>query len=367
MTESKTSQVTHSATQPHEAGRLVELWLVVIAIMVLLTAVIGAATRLTGSGLSITEWKPILGVIPPLDDATWHAEFARYKQIPQYIELNKGMSLADFKSIYWWEWTHRLVARSIGVVFAVPLILLWLTRQIPRWLLPRLLLILALGGLQGAIGWIMVMSGLAERTSVSPYRLTLHLGCAVLIFALTVWTALDLRTRRRPQTLNLRTLTAFQSASAWILVPLVYIQILLGALVAGHKAGLTYNTWPLMDGHFVPKGLWTMQPWWMNVLENITTVQFDHRMVAYVIVLWAIWQGVSVARTADDARVRHSGIWLALATFAQMSLGIWTLLAWVPVPLGVVHQAGAFIVLTLALWHLHAVRTAKRAIGRQPA
>jgi heme a synthase len=341
--------------------RAVEAWLVAIAAMVALTAVIGAATRLTGSGLSITEWRPIIGIIPPLTEADWLEAFEKYRQIPQYTEVNRGMSLADFKTIFWWEWGHRVVARAIGVVFLVPFVAFVAAGRIPRDLVPRLLLLFALGGLQGAIGWFMVMSGLSERVTVSPYRLALHLGCAVLIFALLVWTVLELAARRRQESVSLATTTRAQLATAAAIVGLVYMQILSGALVAGHKAGLTYNTWPLMDGHLIPNGLWQLSPWWLNLFENITAVQHNHRMLAYVVVAIGLWQAFSVARSADDAAVRRSGIWLGLVLTAQMALGIWTLLAWVPLSLGVAHQAGALAALAVALWHLSAIRATLRA------
>ena len=341
-----------------EGDNAVALWLAVVAAMVALTAVIGAATRLTGSGLSITEWQPIMGVIPPLSEADWQAAFAKYKAIPQYTELNRGMSLGAFKTIFFWEWGHRLIARSLGVVFLVPFLVFLAAGRIPRRLTPRLVVLFLLGGLQGAIGWIMVQSGLVDRVSVHPVKLLLHLGCAVLIFALLVWTALEVAVRRRGA-LHLATVTRCQSIGAAALVALVYLQILSGALVAGHKAGLTYNTWPLMDGKLVPNGLATLSPWWINIIDNITTVQFNHRMLAYVVVALGLWQAVTVWRTADDERVRASGLWLGVALAAQMALGIWTLLAWVPLSLGVAHQAGALAVLALAIWHLFAVRRAR--------
>jgi cytochrome c oxidase assembly protein subunit 15 len=329
-----------------------------VAALVALTAIIGAATRLTGSGLSITEWQPILGVVPPLTEADWLAAFAKYKEIPQYTELNKGMSLAAFQTIYWWEWSHRLIARSLGVVFLVPFLWFLARRRIPRRLAPRLALLFLLGGLQGAIGWIMVQSGLVDRVSVHPVKLLLHLGCAVLIFALLVWTALD-AAERRERPVHLATVSRCQALVAAALVALVYLQVLSGALVAGHKAGLTYNTWPLMDGHLVPDGLGTLTPWWSNAFENITTVQFNHRMLAYLIVAIGVWQAVRLRRSADDESVRRSAMWVGLALLAQMGLGIWTLLAWVPVSLGVAHQAGALAALALALWHLFTVRRAR--------
>ena len=344
---------------PDRAGdRSIAIWLAVVAGMVALTAVIGAATRLTGSGLSITEWQPIMGVIPPLSDADWQAAFAKYREIPQYTEVNRGMSLAAFKTIFFWEWGHRLVARAIGVVFLVPFLAFLVAGRIPQSLVPRLVVLFLLGGLQGAIGWIMVQSGLVGRVDVSPYKLALHLGCAVLIFALLVWTALEV-SGRRERAIHLATVTPLQAGVATALVGLVYVQIISGALVAGHKAGLTYNTWPLMDGRLVPDGLGRLTPWWLNAFENIVAVQFNHRMLAYVIVGLGLWQAVSIWRTADDDHVRRSGVWLGVALAAQMALGIWTLLAWVPLPLGVAHQAGALAVLALALWHVFTLRRAR--------
>jgi cytochrome c oxidase assembly protein subunit 15 len=333
--------------------------------MVALTAVIGAATRLTGSGLSITEWQPIMGMIPPLSEADWQAAFAKYKQIPQYTEVNRGMSLAAFKAIFWWEWAHRLVARSIGVVFLVPFIAFLAAGRIQRSLVPRLVALFLLGGLQGAIGWIMVQSGLVDRVTVHPVKLGLHLGCAVLIFALLVWTAIEQWHAGRPeQAVHLSTTTRGQSVGAGFLVALVYLQVLSGALVAGHRAGMTYNTWPLMDGRLVPNGLGMLSPWWLNIVENITAVQFNHRVLAYLVVGLGVWQAVSVLRTADDERARASALALGLALVAQMGLGVWTLLAWVPLSLGVMHQAGALAVLALALWHLYAVQRARAERSR---
>lgn len=341
-----------------QGDNAVALWLAVIAAMVALTAIIGAATRLTGSGLSITEWQPILGVIPPLNEADWLAAFAKYKEIPQYTEVNRGMSLDAFKTIYWWEWSHRFIARSIGVVFLVPFLAFIAARRIPWRLTPRLVLLFALGGLQGAIGWIMVQSGLVDRVSVHPVKLLLHLGCAVLIFALLVWTVFEVA-ERQERPIHLATVSRCAVIGASALVALVYLQILSGALVAGHQAGLTYNTWPLMDGRLIPNGLGTLSPWWANIFENITAVQFNHRMLAYLVVAVGCWQAVISLRTADDESVRRSALWLGLGLVAQMALGIWTLLAWVPLSLGVAHQAGALAVLALSLWHLFAVRRAR--------
>ena len=354
--EERLSQSSEASMATHRA---VAVWLAVLAAMVALTAVVGAATRLTGSGLSITDWQPIMGVIPPLSDADWQAAFAKYKVIPQYTEINRGMNLADFKAIFWWEWSHRLVARSIGVVFLVPFVAFVVAGWIQRRMVPRLVLLFLLGGLQGAIGWIMVKSGLVDRVTVHPVKLLLHLGCAVLIYALLVWTAIELwHAGRNDRGGHPATRSRYFAIRAGSLAALVYLQILSGALVAGHRAGMTYNTWPLMDGRVIPNGLDALSPWWHNLIENITAVQFNHRVLAYLVVGLGAWQAAAALRTAVDEGVRSSALMLGVALSMQMGLGIWTLLAWVPLALGVLHQAGALIVLALALWHLFAVRRA---------
>lgn len=328
------------------------LWLIVVAALVFVMVCVGGATRLTGSGLSITEWQPLMGALPPLNDADWQDVFEKYKRIPQYEQVNKGMSLPEFKAIFWWEWGHRLLGRLIGVVFAVPLAWFWWRGAIGPELRGKLTGLLALGGLQGAMGWYMVKSGLVDRVSVSQYRLALHLGLAILIFGMLVWIVLDID-RHRERAVRLNTLSRGQVRLGLGLAGLVFAQILLGALVAGLKAGLTYNTWPLMDGRLVPDGLFTMSPWWINLFENITTVQFDHRMVAYVVLALAAWHAWSVNASADDERVRGSAIALLLAIVGQAALGIWTLIAVVPLPLGIAHQAGAVAVFGVAVWHVH--------------
>ena len=337
-----------------------QTWLWIVALLVLVMVGVGGATRLTGSGLSITEWRPIMGALPPLTDADWLEAFAKYKQIPQYQLVNKGMSLPEFKTIFWWEWGHRLLGRVIGFAFALPLAWFWWRGAISGRLGRQLLGLLALGALQGGMGWYMVMSGLTERTSVSQYRLAAHLGLAILIFGLVVWTALDIAGRRR-RTVRLDTITPGLRRMAWVLVALVFAQILLGALVAGLKAGFTYNTWPLMDGKLVPSGLFTQAPWYANFFENITMVQFNHRLTAYVLLGVAAWHAICVQRVADDASVSVSAWTLLAAILVQAAVGIWTLLEVVPLSLGIAHQTGALIVFGIAVWHLHTIaRTAAR-------
>ena len=272
------------------------LWLVVALIVAMIT--VGGATRLTDSGLSITEWQPLLGVIPPLSEADWQAAFLKYKQIPEYRDVNAGMSLEAFKFIYWWEWSHRFLGRFIGIAFALPLLAFWIAGRLPPRLAPKLLGVLALGALQGFVGWYMVRSGLVDRVDVSHYRLALHLGLAFLILALLVWLALEV------QDGPVAAASKAQRRAALLLVALVLLQVVLGALVAGFKAGFSYNTWPLMDGRLVPTGLGTLSPWWLNVFENVTTVQFNHRVTAYALALAALWHAAALAREPARGRRR---------------------------------------------------------------
>jgi cytochrome c oxidase assembly protein subunit 15 len=329
-------------------------WLLAVAALVFAMVVVGGATRLTGSGLSITEWQPIMGAIPPLSKSDWQDAFSKYRQIPQYQQVNKGMSLGQFKAIYWWEWTHRFLGRVIGVVFLLPFLYFIATRQVSRSLMSRLAGIFVLGGVQGAAGWYMVSSGLADRVSVSQYRLALHLSLAMLIFGALLWVAMTLE-EKRP-----RTGTPWSPAQkrAGLVLGIIFLQVILGALVAGMKAGMAYNTWPLMDGQWIPTGLFVMRPWYANFFENAMTVQFDHRVMAYLVFVAVLWQLWRVHRESHGAHVRNSATVLAAAVLAQVALGIWTLLAQVPLPLGLVHQAGAATVFGIAVWHLNAATSA---------
>ncbi len=330
---------------PKSPGRRqIALWLFGVSALVFAMVVVGGLTRLTESGLSITEWKPVMGAIPPMNDAAWQDAFQKYQQIPQYTLVNKGMNLADFKSIFWWEWSHRLLGRLIGFAFAIPFLWFLATRKIERALAPKLAIMFVLGGAQGALGWWMVKSGLSERIDVSQYRLVAHLGLATAIYAYMLWVGLGLwnaggaaasdRLRR----------------AALALAPLVFLQMMLGGFVAGLKAGYIYNTWPKIDGAFVPAGLFAHEPWWRNFFESPLTAQFDHRMVAYLVAVLVGWHWWSVRRSRSIGAMR-SATWLALAVLAQVCLGIWALLDVVPVPLGAAHQAGAMVVFTLAIVH----------------
>ena len=337
----------------------VRAWLFGVALLVIAMVAVGGATRLTDSGLSITEWKPILGAIPPLSEADWLAAFEKYKQIPEYHEVNKGMSLGAFKFIYWWEWGHRFLGRFIGLVYAAGLLWFWLRGQIPHGYRIRLLLLLALGGVQGFVGWYMVQSGLTERVDVSQYRLALHLAMAFLILGMLIWTWADLRQDREIYFADLppatRTLALFIAGG-------LFLQVVLGAFVAGTKAGLVYNTWPLMDGQLVPDGLFAFAPWFMSPFEDHLTIQFNHRVLAYVLLVLVAVQAIRLTGSDND-RVATSAVWVAVAVLLQAGLGIWTLLAAegsIPIGLGVAHQTFAAVVFAVSVLHLNA---ATRASG----
>ena len=324
----------------------IRVWLWVIALFVIGMVVVGGATRLTESGLSITEWKPIHGVVPPLNEAEWLEEFEKYKQIPEYQEINKGMSVEEFKTIYWWEWAHRLLGRVIGFVFLIPFVYFVARGQISRRDAPKLAVLFVLGGLQGAIGWWMVASGLTERTDVSQYRLATHLTLACIILAATVWVAEGFRTKGSPMTESdgLR-------RSGFVLMLLVLFQIFLGGIVAGLNAGLIYNTWPLMEGQIIPEGMAAMKPLWVNFFENHMTVQFVHRIGAYVLFAIAGLHYLQARRDAlDPAVVRRAGL-VFLLVCTQAALGIITLIHVVPLHLALAHQAMAAVVLTVAAVH----------------
>ncbi|MFN3744497.1 MAG: COX15/CtaA family protein [Hyphomicrobiaceae bacterium] len=329
--------------------RAVRWWLYSVAALVFALIVVGGATRLTDSGLSITEWRPIMGIIPPLSEADWQEALEKYRQIPEYKLVNRGMSLEAFKFIFWWEWGHRFLARMVGFAFAIPFVYFAVRRRFPAGMSWKLAGIFALGGLQGAIGWYMVSSGLVDRIDVSHYRLALHLTVAFLIFALLLWSAWSLLPR--PDAAPAPGAASRHRRMAGLLLALIFLQVVLGALVAGLKAGLTHNTWPLMDGQLIPGGLWVMSPWYLNPFENATMVQFNHRMVAYAIVAAALWHALSVVR-AGNSRLAASALALAVTVLAQAALGVWTLLAHVPLSLGLAHQGVAAIATGIATWHL---------------
>lgn len=334
------------------AGRKpIALWLLICCAMVFCTLVVGGVTRLTDSGLSIVEWQPLLGAIPPLTHQDWLEMFEKYKQIPQYHQVNFDMTLEGFQYIFWWEWVHRQIGRVIGLVFFLPLLWFWARGMIPRGYKWKLVGIFILGGLQGAMGWYMVKSGLVSDVRVSQFRLAAHLGIAFLVFGLMLWTALGLLQERSPWP------TAPDGVRRFALFVLgaVSVMVLSGALVAGTRAGFAYNTFPLMNGHFVPPDLLAMEPWWLNFFSNLGTVQFDHRMIAYALVVLIPMLWSRVLRQAPHAAGAANAMLVMLAV--QVSLGIATLLNHVPVPLASLHQAGAMILFAKLIYLNHRLRT----------
>ncbi len=345
-----------SSPVPPAARRAVQLWLFAVAALMVLTLLVGGATRLTESGLSIVEWKPVTGVLPPLSESHWQAEFEKYRQIPQYREINRGMSLAAFKTIYWWEWSHRLLARLVGAAFLLPLLFFLWRGWIEPHLKLRLWLLFGCGALLGAVGWWMVASGLTARVSVSQYRLGFHLTLACAIYGGILWTALRLSDP------GLAALPRRLRVTAVALVIATVVQIYLGALVAGLDAGLTYNTWPLIDGAFIPAAerLWFETPAWRNLFENTLTVQFTHRMFAYALWAAAVWHAIDAARAAP--RLAASGaIALAVAMTVQAAVGIATLLMQAPIALALTHQGVAIVVLSIAVRHAVRITPERRA------
>ncbi len=333
--------IDHKAAKPNRAETakpLVRRWLILIAILIFAMVIVGGATRLTDSGLSITEWQPILGAIPPLNAADWELAFQKYKLSSQFKLQNSSMEMGAFQFIYWWEWSHRLLGRLLGIVFLLPFLGFAVTGRLERRMWPRLLLLFILGGAQGALGWYMVASGLVDRVDVSQYRLAAHLSLAVALFAAVLWVIMSLDHKHKwPSSLD--------SWVALALLGLVFIQIAAGGFVAGLDAGMGYNTWPLMDGKWIPNDLFIMSPAWRNIFENALTVQFDHRMLAYVILLISIWHALKTFSV--------SSMLVTYAVFAQACLGILTLLFHVPLGFALAHQATALVVVTAAIWNLH--------------
>jgi cytochrome c oxidase assembly protein subunit 15 len=342
--------------------RAIRIWLLAVAALVFATLLVGGATRLTESGLSIVEWKPVTGTVPPVSENAWLAEFEKYQATTQYQQLNQGMTLDDFKTIYWWEWTHRMLGRLIGAAFLFPFIwFLWRGWVEPglKW---RLWAIFGLGALQGAVGWWMVASGLVGRVSVSQYRLAFHLTLACVIYAALVWTAQRLRLQ------NIVAVSRRIGFTAGALLVLVLAQIYLGALVAGLDAGKIYNTLPLIDGALIPSAdrLFFEQPLWRNFFENPLMVQFQHRMLAYTLLLVALAHLFDVARTAPGTAAYSGARWLALAVVVQAAIGMVTLVNAAPISLSLLHQGMAIVLLTVAVLHAQGSRDQPMTAAPKP-
>lgn len=341
-------------------NRQVAGWLLICCVLIFAMVVLGGVTRLTRSGLSIVEWDPIMGVIPPLTQGQWEESFEKYKKFPEYQKINEGMGLEEFKSIFWFEYGHRLLGRTIGLAFLLPLIYFVLRKKVSRALVPKLVTMFLLGGMQGLLGWYMVKSGLVDNPHVSQYRLTAHLAAAITIYGFIFWVVLDLLlprggARDTSAVSALRRFGLFTTA-------LVCLMIVSGGFVAGTKAGFAFNTFPLMNGRWIPEGYLALDPWFSNFFENIAAVQFNHRLGALllttaILAYWLASQGYALAR-------RTRGIFhLLLAMLAvQVALGVTTLVYVVPVWLGAAHQAGALVLFTLALLLNHELRAGRAAV-----
>ena len=335
-----------AAGAPARQQRAVARWLLALAGLVLAMVVLGGVTRLNHAGLSMVDWRPLVGILPPFGDEAWQALFADYKRFPEYQSINRGMTLAEFKQIFWLEYAHRLLGRVVGIVFILPFVWFLIRRAFDRRLAAKVLAIGVLGGLQGLLGWYMVQSGLVDRPDVSPYRLAAHLGLAVLIYGCLIWVAVGLLSGGEVE--RIRPAGRWRGA-LWGATALLFLTILSGAFVAGNDAGLAYNTFPLMAGAIVPPDLFLIEPAWRNFFENVPLVQLDHRLLAIltalvVILIWAAalrYLGPMPARAALHAA--------AAAVLCQFGLGIATLLTFVPVPLGAAHQIGAMAVFTAVL------------------
>jgi cytochrome c oxidase assembly protein subunit 15 len=329
-------------------NRQIAIWLLVCCAMVFFMVVLGGVTRLTGSGLSMVQWNPIFGAVPPLDQPAWEEVFDLYKQSPEYQKINIGMDLAGFKQIYWFEFAHRLLGRSIGMVFLIPFLFFLIKGRLHRPLVPRMVALFVLGGLQGLLGWYMVKSGLVDNPHVSQYRLTAHLALAIVIYAYMFWIALGLLPEKHRN--NAAAGPPGLRLFAGLLGALLFITALSGGFVAGLKAGHAYNTFPLMDGRWIPEAIFMQEPLWRNFFENIATVQFDHRVLAIMSFIGVVSLWLYGRRQAPTRQARTGLHLLLLVVMLQVALGISTLLLHVPTALAATHQGGALLLLTLILF-----------------
>ena len=344
--------------------RQIAAWLFICSSLVFATLVVGGVTRLTHSGLSIVEWQPLLGALPPLSQADWLEVFEKYKLTPEFQQVNHRMTLDEFKGIFWWEYFHRVLGRTIGLVFFLPFLYFLLRGRVERPLVPKLAGIFLLGGLQGAMGWYMVKSGLVDDPRVSQYRLTAHLSLAFLIFVAMIWVALGLLAERGGRMVN-GTVLGLRRFGFWLTLLVLYM-VVTGGFVAGIRAGKAYNTFPLMNGHLVPPEIWLPELGWLNLFNNMATVQFDHRLGAWLLAFLVPWFWLRLQRSAASARAKLSGHALLLALAAQIALGIATLLTFVPEPviaLAAAHQGGAMLLLGILLWVNHELRVAPMQRG----
>ena len=328
--------------------KLIARWLLTCAVVIFGMILLGGVTRLTDSGLSMVEWRPLMGVIPPLSQQDWQALFLKYQQFPEYQKINLGMTLGEFKVIFMYEYLHRVLGRLIGLLFFIPFVYFYFTRRISPQLLPKLLLMLFLGGCQGLMGWYMVKSGLVDIPHVSQYRLTAHLGLAIVIYSFIIWTALGLINKTTDQPSGL-------GKPACILSGLIFLMILSGGLVAGTRAGYAYSTWPLMGDSFIPAGLYSMSPIWLSAFEDITTIQFNHRIFAYIIAALVVGFSVIALRKDISTKARIGIYCMLFLLLVQITLGITTLVFYVPIAIAAAHQIGAVALLTATLFVSHSL------------
>lgn len=331
--------------------RAIIIWLGLVCALILAMVVVGGVTRLTDSGLSMVDWKPIMGVIPPLNDQQWSATFEKYQQYPEYIKVNHAMSIDEFKSIFYWEYGHRLLGRVIGIVFLLPFLVFWLTGRLSGSLRTRLLWAFIIGGLQGLMGWYMVMSGLVDKPNVSHYRLTAHLGLALFLLVYLFWIILDLRSNR-PGAVDGSPAPPGIRGLALVTTTAVCLQIVYGAFTAGLHAGWGYNTFPSMNGHWMADAVGALTPFWLNFLESTATIQFIHRWLGTLVLALAVWLWSSMFRSQLDKTQRLSLHMLAVAVCGQYVLGVYTLVKVVPLVPAALHQAGACLVL-LAMFNVN--------------
>lgn len=342
---------TVTLNQQAHYNRQIAYWLFFCAVVIFAMILLGGVTRLTNSGLSMVDWKPLMGIIPPLSETDWQQMFYKYQQFPEYQKINIGMTLAEFKPIFMYEYLHRVLGRFIGLIFILPFLFFYFSKRIKPGLTPKLLVMLVLGGCQGLLGWYMVKSGLVDNPHVSQYRLTAHLGAAVVIYSFILWTAFGLvnHSSNQQNTVHNSQLNKF----AYTLSGLIFLMILSGGLVAGTHAGNAYSTWPLMGDSFIPSGLYAMTPAWLSAFEDITTIQFNHRMFAYLIVVLVVIFALKAFQSNLQRRVKIGLIFMLGLLVMQVTLGISTLLFYVPVPVAAAHQVGAVALLSASLFVSH--------------
>ena len=337
----------NNLTPPQQQyDRQVAYWLLLCAAVIFGMILLGGVTRLTDSGLSMVDWKPIKGIIPPITQADWQAMFAKYQQFPEYQKTNFTMTLEEFKPIFMYEYLHRMLGRFIGIIFVLPFLFFYFTKRIAHGLTPRLVVMLLLGGSQGLLGWYMVKSGLVDNPHVSQYRLTAHLGLAVFIYGFIVWTVLDLLAPKLSQPKHLKRFS-------YTLSSLIFLMILSGGLVAGTRAGIPYPTWPLMGDSFIPPGLYSLTPFWLSAFEDMLTIQFNHRMFAYLIVLLVVTFAYKALKSDLNGPLKVAIYCFLILLVAQVTLGISTLIFYVPVPVAAAHQVCAVALLTASLFVSH--------------